>query len=110
MGEGGRNDAETIARLYVPSTRRSLATEDGSRVNASSLVRLDNVVKLVPTQTASRIDRLDRQRQVALHALCEERTPLAQISFTQPADAEEPELHRPACAAAASMTKMCHIS
>ena len=32
------------------------------------LVRLDNVVKLVPTQTASRIDRLDRQRQVSLRA------------------------------------------
>jgi len=66
--EGGRNDAETIARLYVPSTRRSLATEDGSRVNASSLVRLDNVVKLVPAKAPSRIDRLDRQRQVSLRA------------------------------------------
>jgi hydrophobic/amphiphilic exporter-1 (mainly G- bacteria), HAE1 family len=32
------------------------------------LVRLDNVVKLVPHQTASRIDRLDRQRQVSLRA------------------------------------------
>ena len=31
-------------------------------------MRLDNVVKLVPTQTASRIDRLDRQRQVSLRA------------------------------------------
>jgi HAE1 family hydrophobic/amphiphilic exporter-1 len=53
--EGGRNDAETIARLFVP--RRG-----------GGLVRLDNVVKLVPTQTASRIDRLDRQRQVSLRA------------------------------------------
>ncbi len=32
------------------------------------LVRLDNVVSLVPTQTASRIDRLDRQRHVSLRA------------------------------------------
>jgi len=55
--EGGRNDAETIARLFVPSRR-----------SASGLVRLDNVVKLVPTKTASRIDRLDRQRQVSLRA------------------------------------------
>jgi HAE1 family hydrophobic/amphiphilic exporter-1 len=55
--EGGRNDAETIARLYVPSRR-----------SASGLVRLDNVVQLVPTTTASRIDRLDRQRQVSLRA------------------------------------------
>ena len=35
---------------------------------SGGLVRLDNVVKLVPTQTASRIDRLDRQRQVSLRA------------------------------------------
>ncbi len=55
--EGGRNDADTIARLYVPSSR-----------SASGLVRLDNVVKLAPTKTASRIDRLDRQRQVSLRA------------------------------------------
>lgn len=53
--EGGRNDAETIARLFVP--RRN-----------GGLVRLDNLVQLVPTQTASRIDRLDRQRQVSLRA------------------------------------------
>jgi HAE1 family hydrophobic/amphiphilic exporter-1 len=55
LQEGDRNDAETIARLFVPS-------------ESGGLVRLDNVVKLVPTQTASRIDRLDRQRQVSLRA------------------------------------------
>jgi HAE1 family hydrophobic/amphiphilic exporter-1 len=48
-----RRDADTIARLFVPD-------RDGQ------LVRLDNVVRLVPTTTASRIDRLDRQRQVSL--------------------------------------------
>jgi HAE1 family hydrophobic/amphiphilic exporter-1 len=53
--EGGRNDAETIGRLFVP--RR-----DGG------LVCLDNVVKLVSIDTASRIDRLDRQRMVSLRA------------------------------------------
>ncbi len=53
--EGDRNEAETIARLFVPN-------EQGG------LVRLDNVVDLVPTQTASRIDRLVRQRQVSLRA------------------------------------------
>jgi hydrophobic/amphiphilic exporter-1 (mainly G- bacteria), HAE1 family len=53
--DGGRNDPATIARLFVP--RRG-----------GGLARLDNVVKLVPTQTASRIDRLDRQRQVSLRA------------------------------------------
>ena len=53
--DGGRNDAATIARLFVP--RRS-----------GGLARLDNLVKLVPTKTASRIDRLDRQRQISLRA------------------------------------------
>ncbi len=57
LREGDRNDAETIARLWVPS-----------RNGGSGLTRLDNVVKLVPTTTASRIDRLDRQRQVSLRA------------------------------------------
>ncbi|MHB1309798.1 MAG: efflux RND transporter permease subunit, partial [Limisphaerales bacterium] len=55
LAEGGRNDPDTISRVYVP--RR-----DGG------LVRLDNLVQLVPANTASRIDRLDRQRQVSLRA------------------------------------------
>ncbi len=53
LQEGDRNDSETIARLYVPK-------QDGG------LVRLDNVVKIVSAKSASRIDRLDRQRQVRL--------------------------------------------
>jgi HAE1 family hydrophobic/amphiphilic exporter-1 len=55
LKEGDRNDAEPIRRLFVPR-------------QGGGLVRLDNVVKVVPTQTASRIDRLDRQRQVSLRA------------------------------------------
>lgn len=57
LKEADRNDADNIARLFVPSSR-----------SQSKLVRLDNVVHLVPTQAASRIDRLDRQRQVSLRA------------------------------------------
>lgn len=53
--EGGRNDAAAIGRLFVPRSN-------------GGLVRLDNLVKLVPTRTESRIDRLDRQRQVSLRA------------------------------------------
>jgi HAE1 family hydrophobic/amphiphilic exporter-1 len=53
--DGGRNDPATISRLFVP--RRG-----------GGLVRLDNVVKVVSAQAASRIDRLDRQRQVSLRA------------------------------------------
>ncbi len=55
LKEGDRNDAETIARLFVPR-------------QGGGLVRLDNVVTLAPMQTESRIDRLDRQRQVSLRA------------------------------------------
>jgi len=53
--DGGRNDAATISRLFVPRQNGELA-------------RLDNLVQLVPMNTASRIDRLDRQRQVSLRA------------------------------------------
>ena len=53
LREGDRNDAPTISRLYVPK-------------QGGGMVRLDNVVQIVPGLTASRIDRLDRQRQVSL--------------------------------------------
>ncbi len=55
LEEGDRNDPDTISRLFVPR-------------QGGGLVRLDNLVQLVPTQAASRIDRLDRQRQVSLRA------------------------------------------
>jgi HAE1 family hydrophobic/amphiphilic exporter-1 len=55
LREGQRNDPETILRLYVPR-------------QGGGLLRLDNVVQLASAQSASRIDRLDRQRMVALRA------------------------------------------
>jgi HAE1 family hydrophobic/amphiphilic exporter-1 len=55
LREGQRNDPETILRLYVPR-------------QGGGLLRLDNVVQLTSAQSASRIDRLDRQRMVALRA------------------------------------------
>lgn len=55
LAEGARNDAGAISRLFVPK-------------RGGGLVRLDNLVKIVQGQTASRIDRLDRQRQVSLRA------------------------------------------
>jgi HAE1 family hydrophobic/amphiphilic exporter-1 len=55
LQEGDRNEAETISRLFVP--RRG-----------GGLARLDNVVRLNSVQTASRIDRLDRQRLISLRA------------------------------------------
>jgi HAE1 family hydrophobic/amphiphilic exporter-1 len=50
-----REDVGTISRLYVP--RRG-----------EGLVRLDNLVRVERARSASRIDRLDRQRQVSLRA------------------------------------------
>jgi len=48
-----RNNAETVSKLYVPSSR-------------VRLVRLDNVVNLREAMSAYRIERLDRQRVVAI--------------------------------------------
>jgi HAE1 family hydrophobic/amphiphilic exporter-1 len=50
-----RKDEETISRLFVPSSK-------------VGLVRLDNLVTLKESNAPSRIDRLDRQRQVSLRA------------------------------------------
>ncbi len=55
LKDGDRNDSETIARLYVPR-------------QGGGLVRLDNLVRLVPAQSPSRIDRLDKQRTVSLRS------------------------------------------
>jgi HAE1 family hydrophobic/amphiphilic exporter-1 len=50
-----REDVGTISRLYVPR-------------QGAGLVRLDNLVQIESARSASRIDRLDRQRQVSLRA------------------------------------------
>jgi HAE1 family hydrophobic/amphiphilic exporter-1 len=55
LSEGDRNDAETVGRLYIANRR-------------GELIRLDNLVQLVPATAPSRIDRMDRQRQVSLRA------------------------------------------
>jgi hydrophobic/amphiphilic exporter-1 (mainly G- bacteria), HAE1 family len=50
-----RHDPSSILQLYVPR-------------QGGGLVRLDNVVNIVPATSPTRIDRLDRQRQVSLRA------------------------------------------
>src|SRR5688572_1851032 len=55
LAERDRNDPRTLGQLYVPSTR-------------GGLVRLDNLVTVKRGTAPSRIDRLDRQRQVSLRA------------------------------------------
>src|SRR6266404_4686685 len=55
LTEADRRDVGTISRLYVPSSR-------------GGLVRLDNLVKITRDTSPSRIDRLDRERQVSVRA------------------------------------------
>ena len=55
LSERDRGDSATISRLYVPSSR-------------GGLVRLDNLVKITRETSPSRIDHLDRERQVSLRA------------------------------------------
>jgi hydrophobic/amphiphilic exporter-1 (mainly G- bacteria), HAE1 family len=55
LTEADRNEAVDVGRLFVP--RRN-----------GGLVRLDNLVRVIPAKTATRIDRLDRQRMASLRA------------------------------------------
>ncbi len=55
LSEGARNDRQAILGLFVPG-------RDGK------LYQLGNFVTLTQETTASRVDRLDRQRQVSLRA------------------------------------------
>ncbi len=68
-----RGDLGTISRLYVSrdSASNNPATGAAAQVGmapAGGLVRLDNVVRIERAETASRIDRTDRQREVRLRA------------------------------------------
>jgi HAE1 family hydrophobic/amphiphilic exporter-1 len=70
LTEADRRDVETIKRLYVPSSRGGSAatTSGGTAVAGPALVRLDNLVKIDRSTSPSRIDRLDRERQVSVRA------------------------------------------
>src|SRR3990170_1885558 len=61
LSETDRGDPGTISRLFV--------SRQAGGNGPDSLVRLDNVVQIVPGFTASRIDRSDRQREVRLRAV-----------------------------------------
>jgi HAE1 family hydrophobic/amphiphilic exporter-1 len=56
LAEGERNDPKAILGLYVPG-------------KGGKLYQLGNFVTLKEETTASRVDRLDRQRQVSLRAV-----------------------------------------
>jgi HAE1 family hydrophobic/amphiphilic exporter-1 len=55
LTERDRNDSHILGQLYVPSSR-------------GGLIRLDNLVQVKRETAPSRVDRLDRQRQVSLRA------------------------------------------
>jgi HAE1 family hydrophobic/amphiphilic exporter-1 len=55
LDERFRDDPAVIQRLYVPR-------------DTGGLVRLDSLVSIVPGEGPSRVDRMDRQRQVSLRA------------------------------------------
>ena len=61
LTEADRRDVDTISRLWVPSSR-------GGPGGSAGLVRLDNLVKITRDTSPSRIDRLDRERQVSVRA------------------------------------------
>jgi HAE1 family hydrophobic/amphiphilic exporter-1 len=61
LTEADRRDVGTISRLYVPSSKAGPGATAG-------LVRLDNLVRIVRDTSPSRIDRLDRERQVSVRA------------------------------------------
>src|SRR5262245_15410101 len=73
LREADRGDLRTISRLYVsraaPGAVEALgAAPQVGMAPGGGLVRLDNLVKIVPAQTAPRVDRSDRQREVRLRA------------------------------------------
>lgn len=65
-----RRDVESISQLYVRTnpqrTRRSRDSDSGD--NRAQLTRIDNVVSFEAGVAPARIDRLDRQRMVAVRA------------------------------------------
>jgi len=72
LTEGDRTRVDTISRLYVPRSSTAVAATGAAPqvglAPGGGLVRLDNLVKIVPAQTPARIDRSDRQREVRLRA------------------------------------------
>ena len=73
LREADRKDLRTISRLYVSRAGAAASEAIGGAPQVGlapggGLVRLDNLMKIVATQTAPRVDRSDRQREVRLRA------------------------------------------
>jgi HAE1 family hydrophobic/amphiphilic exporter-1 len=74
LSQADRRDPRTIERLYVARTSAAASTSLGAAPQigmapGGGLVRLDNVVKIAPAETASRIDRSERQRENRLRGV-----------------------------------------
>jgi HAE1 family hydrophobic/amphiphilic exporter-1 len=74
LSEPDRRDPRTIERLYVARASSAASTSLGAAPQiglapGGGLVRLDNVVKIAPAETASRIDRSERQRENRLRGV-----------------------------------------
>src|SRR5262245_13279147 len=74
LSEADRSDPRTISRLYVARSSSAAATALGAPAQVGmapggGLVRLDNLVRIAPAQTASRIDRSERQRENRLRGV-----------------------------------------
>jgi HAE1 family hydrophobic/amphiphilic exporter-1 len=65
--EAYRGDLRTISRLYV-SRASAPGAPAAVGLAPGGLVRLDNLVRIEPTASASRIDRTDRQREIRVRA------------------------------------------
>jgi HAE1 family hydrophobic/amphiphilic exporter-1 len=73
LSQDFRSDPRTISRLFVSRASGAVGSGTGAApavglAPGGGLVRLDNLVEIVPARTASRIDRSDRQREVRLRA------------------------------------------
>ena len=74
LSAADRSDPGPISRLYVSRASAGSATALGAAPQVGlapggGLVRLDSVVKIAPAQTASRIDRSERQRENRLRGV-----------------------------------------
>jgi HAE1 family hydrophobic/amphiphilic exporter-1 len=77
LSERDRNDPSKLSRLYLPrDVRRSgegaagTGTADRDRSGElANLVELGNIATVKPILSASRIDRIDRQRQIGVRAM-----------------------------------------
>jgi HAE1 family hydrophobic/amphiphilic exporter-1 len=74
LSQADRRDPRAIERLYVARSSAAASTALGAAPQVGmapggGLVRLDNVVRIAPAETASRIDRSERQRENRLRGV-----------------------------------------